>query len=139
MSEKRLTPKQEAFCVAYLELASGSAAYRSAYGAGKMSDMSIRSAVSRMLALPHISQRIADLRAQVAQVAVVDTAWVVEKAKKVVELSVDPKEETYDAKAAVSALSLLAKHVGGFTDKVEHSGNVGVVVERRTPPLDDDA
>lgn len=146
----RLTPKQEAFCAAYMELQNAGAAYRAAYDAAKMTDMSCRVSASRLLSQPNIRQRIAELRAQVAERAVVDTAWVVERAVQVVDRSLEatPVRDrkgkiidgvwTYDAKATVSALALLAKHVGGFTDRVEHSGNVGVTVERRTPPLDDD-
>ena len=153
MREKqpRLTPKQEAFCVAYLKSASGSEAYIEAYGRGKMSDSSIRSAVSRLLELPHISQRISELRGEVAKRAVVDTAWVVEKAVEVVKrgLEAEPVRDrkgkvidgvwTYDAKATVAALSLLAKYTGGFTDKIGRSGSVGVTVVRHTPPLDEES
>ena len=39
----------------------------------------------------------------------------------------------------VAALALMSKHTGGFTDRTEHSGAVGVtVIRRETPPIDDD-
>ena len=39
----------------------------------------------------------------------------------------------------VAALALMSKHTGGFADRTEHSGAVGVtVIRRETPPIDDD-
>lgn len=58
-----LTAKQEAFCLAYLELSNGSAAYRKCYSAGNMKDESVRVAAAKMLADPNIKLRIDELRA----------------------------------------------------------------------------
>ncbi len=60
-----LTPKQEAFCQAYVASLNGAQAYRSAYAVGEMTkDASVNVAASKLLADPKISQRIDVLQHQ---------------------------------------------------------------------------
>ena len=58
-----LTVKQEAFCHAYLQFANATEAYRQAYNAGGMKLRSITKEADRMMAMPAIAARIAELRA----------------------------------------------------------------------------
>ena len=57
-----LTPKQEAFCHAYMKLGSVADAYREAFSAEGMKSASIRVEGSRLLNSPNVSQRLGMLR-----------------------------------------------------------------------------
>jgi len=62
-----LTPKQEAFCHAYMRLGSVSDAYREAFNAEGMKASSIRVEGSRLLDSPNVSQRLEMLRGEKEQ------------------------------------------------------------------------
>ena len=57
-----LTPKQEAFCHAYMKLGSVADAYREAFSAEGMKASSIRVEGSRLLSSPNVTQRLDMLR-----------------------------------------------------------------------------
>lgn len=58
-----LTPKQEAFCLAYIETGNASEAYRRSYSAGKMKPESIAVKASELLKNGKITVRLEELRA----------------------------------------------------------------------------
>ncbi len=58
-----LSPKQESFCLAYIETANASEAYRRSYDAGKMKPSTINENASRLLARDAIRARLEELRA----------------------------------------------------------------------------
>lgn len=57
-----LTPKQEAFCQAYIETGNASEAYRTAYAADKMKPESINVNASKLLASAKVALRVDELR-----------------------------------------------------------------------------
>ncbi len=57
-----LTPKQEKFCLAYLETGNASDAYRQAYDADGMTAKTITEESCRILKTPKISARVGELR-----------------------------------------------------------------------------
>ena len=59
----KLTPKQEAFCLAYIETGNASMAYRRSYAAEQMSAGAIDVEACRLLAHPKIVPRIAEIQA----------------------------------------------------------------------------
>ena len=63
MAQAKLTPKQEAFCLAYIETGNASEAYRRAYNAEKMSDKVIHNKASDMAKRDDIGVRLEELRA----------------------------------------------------------------------------
>lgn len=63
----QLTPKQEKFCLVYLETGNASEAYRRAYDAGGMSDTSINRKAKELVDNGKISARLAELRAPILQ------------------------------------------------------------------------
>jgi phage terminase small subunit len=79
---RRLTQKQEAFCLAYLELGNASTAYCKAYSAGKMKAEGIRVNASKLLASTNIALRITELREKAAGVAILVAADVLSEIKK---------------------------------------------------------
>jgi phage terminase small subunit len=59
----RITPKQQAFVVAYIELQNCSAAYRTAYNTANMKPKTVHEAASRLLKNSKVAARIAELTA----------------------------------------------------------------------------
>jgi hypothetical protein len=62
-----LTQRQEAFCLAFIELGNASEAYRCAYKPKKATAKTINEEASRLLADPKVSARVAELRAGAAE------------------------------------------------------------------------
>ena len=65
--EYKLTIKQEAFCLAYIETNNASEAYRRAYDSSKMKPESVYESASRLLADVKITARLAELREPIMQ------------------------------------------------------------------------
>ena len=64
-----LTPKQEKFCLAYIETGNASEAYRQAYNAEKMKPAVISVKASELLANGKIAVRVSELREPAAKMA----------------------------------------------------------------------
>lgn len=128
MTEK-LTPKQDTFCREYIiDLNGTQAAIRAGY--------SKRTAVvqgSRLLMNANVSERIQTLmaeRAERAQRSADDVLRDIEKVKASCMQEVEDTElgamVMVDPKAALKALELEGRHRKMFTDKIEHSGKIGL-------------
>jgi phage terminase small subunit len=65
----KLTPKQEKFCHAYMELGDATKAYRAAGYSPSMPDKTKQEEACRLLKNPKVSARIAELRAPAAEKA----------------------------------------------------------------------
>lgn len=136
-----LRPKQEAFVREYLvDLNATQAAIRAGYSAktaGQIGDENLKK--------PQIRARIDELINKRAEKLELDAQWVLTKLKDVAERcltevepilefdrhsrSMEPTGEyKFDSQGANRALELIGKHLKMFTDKVEHSGDVGVKI-----------
>lgn len=169
-----LTPKQEAFCLAYVETGNASEAYRQAYNVSPdTKPESIWVNASKTLADAKVSQRVMELQEEARERNAVTVDRVVQELAKVgfsdirklftdtghllppaewpdeaagavssVEVVTKQSGETdEDGRKAVehvhkikvwdknSALEKLAKHLGMFVDRVEHTGKDGGPVE----------
>jgi len=69
MKSNNLTPKQEAFCQAYIRLGDKSAAYREAYSTSKLKDKSINELASTLSRGIKVASRIKELQSKVAIIA----------------------------------------------------------------------
>jgi phage terminase small subunit len=74
-----LTPKQEAFCLAYLETGNASEAYRRAYNASKMKPNSINVNASKLLADAKVTLRLKELNESAVSSAVMTRKEVLER------------------------------------------------------------
>lgn len=74
-----LTPKKEAFCLAYLETGNASKAYRRAYSAEKMKPETIHKRASELLADGEVAGRIAELQQAAASAAVMSRQEALER------------------------------------------------------------
>lgn len=66
----KLTPKQEAFALAYLETGNAAEAYRRAYSASRMGPASIQAEAGKLLANPSIALRIDELQAAIVDASI---------------------------------------------------------------------
>ena len=116
-----LTPKQEKFCLVYLETGNASEAYRQAYNTENMKPESINVNASKLLADAKIAQRLADLRAPAiakAQLTVEDLLRELEEARR---LALDTEAPA----PAVSATMGKAKLLGLDKQVIDHQSSDG--------------
>lgn len=117
---KRLTPKQEGFCLSYIETGNASEAYRRNYNAGRMKPETINRSAKALLDDPKITARIDELKAEHAkrhEITVDDLIAELEEAR---QLAID----TSQSGSAVTATMGKAKLLGLDKQLVEHSGEV---------------
>lgn len=132
--EKPLTPKQEAFALAYVETGSGAEAYRRAYDVRAATQhSSIYVAASKLLSDPKIALRVAQLQEQAAELVLYSKKQALDELEAARNLAM-MKEE---ASAAVSAITGKAKLFGFMSDRVkqevtgEGGGPVKLEITRR--------
>jgi hypothetical protein len=118
--------KHEAFARGILSGASGSDAYLEIYGG---SSAASRAHASRLVAKGSVAARIAELKAEAAQGAVIAARETLER------ISARARDETEGHEALqLRALELMGKHHKLFTERHEHNF-VGSVAERLTAAL----
>ncbi|MGG5150476.1 terminase small subunit [Alcaligenes aquatilis] len=118
-----LTPKQEAFALAYVETGNASEAYRRSYNAERMKPEVIAVKASELLAHGKVSVRIKELQAAHAdrhKLTVDDLLRELEEARQAALTA-----ETAQSSAAVAATMGKAKLLGMDKQVIEHSGPGG--------------
>jgi phage terminase small subunit len=125
----RLTPKQESFCLAYIETGNASEAYRRSYNATKSKPESINRLAKALIDNVKIASRLAELRKPVVEAAQLTLA---SHLKRLEDLSIAAEKERQYSPAIVAEVSR-GKAAGLYVDKVEHSGSVTVIAT----PLDE--
>lgn len=106
----KLTPKQEAFCLAYLETGNASEAYRRAYSAENMKPETVNRSAKELLDHPKITARLAELRRPIAKrhkITLDDLLRELEEARSAALSCENPQSS-----AAVSATMGKAKLLG---------------------------
>lgn len=102
MTERKLTPKQESFCLLYCETGNASEAYRRAYDAGKMLPGTINRKAFDLLENGKITAMIADLKAITAE----KWGWTREKAHSTLKKVLNsPDSKPSDIIGAVKVLN----------------------------------
>ncbi len=120
-----LTPKQEAFCLAYVESGSGAEAYRTAYDVkSETKHSTIYSAASHLLADTKISTRVKELQAQAVELVLYSKKQALDEYESARARAMEDGQYS----SAVSAVTGKAKLFGMHSDKldVEHKGGVTV-------------
>lgn len=110
-----LTPKQEAFCLAYLETGNASEAYRRSYNAGNMNANSVNRKAFELMENVKIGARLQELRAPAvakAQLTLQDHLEALQRLRDLAEAS-----EKYGP--AVTAEMARGKASGFYVDKVD--------------------
>lgn len=122
-----LTPKQEAFALAYVETGNASEAYRRSYNAEKMKPSVIAVKASELLANGNVSVRVAELQAahvERHEITVDDILRELEEARALAAGGEKPQPA-----AMVAASMGKAKLLGMLTDKTEVTGKDGGPVD----------
>ena len=120
-----LTPKQESFCLAYLETGSASEAYRQAYDVTGMKPESVNREAKSVIDNPKISSRIEELRAPVREAAQISLRQHLDDLKRLRDLA--EASEKYGP--AIQAEVARGKASGLYVEKQEISGPNGGPVE----------
>lgn len=119
-----LTPKQEAFCLAYVETGNASEAYRRSYDvAGDTKPETVWSEASRLLANPTVSARVKLLQQEARSLALVSVGTLTQELE---EARQHAMKDEKGASAAVSAILGKAKIHGLLVDRKEHTGKDGM-------------
>lgn len=116
----KLTPKQEAFTLAYIETGNASEAYRRAYNAENMSEKVIHNKASGLLKRGDIRVRVEALQKHHQQRHAVTVDSLTNELIEDRELA----HKNEQASAAIAATMGKAKLHGLLKDKIEHSGDV---------------
>ena len=122
-----LTPKQEKFCLVYLETGNASEAYRQAYDAQNMKPETVNKRASELLDNGEIAGRLEALRAPIiakAQLTVEDLLRELEEARR---LALDTEAPA----PAVSATMGKAKLLGLDKQVIDHTSSDGSMVPTR--------
>ncbi|WJV25902.1 MULTISPECIES: terminase small subunit [Pseudomonas] len=116
-----LTPKQEAFCLAYLKTGNASEAYRQAYAAKNMKPATINVKASELLSNGKVTVRLEELRAP----AVVAAQMTLESHLADLKMLRDKALEAEQFSAAITAETNRGKAAGLYTEKVDHTSSDG--------------
>ena len=135
-----LTAKQEEFCKGIIEGKSQADAYRSAYNAKNMSDNAIYRESSLLMTRPKITQRIKELRDQLASNSIMTAQERLEYLTRVIKGEEKEKILQYDNGEAVeveispslrtrlNAVDIMNKMQGEYTQKVVADVNNEVTI-----------
>ena len=115
----KLTAKQEAFCLAYIETNNASEAYRQAYNSSKMKPESVNESASRLLADVKITARLEQLRAPVRDRAQITLESHLERLNHLSLMA----EQAEQYSAAIKAEESRGKVAGLYVEKVDHTTN----------------
>jgi len=126
-----LTPKQESFCLFYLETGNASEAYRRAYSYQKMKPETINRTAKGMLDNPKIAARLAELRAPVVKKAQITLEGHLADLKRLR----DKAERDGKFSAAVTAEMARGKASGLYVEKTELTGKDGGPLQVDKPTL----
>lgn len=117
----KLTPKQEAFCMAYVETGNASEAYRRAYDVGNMKAATVNRTAKELLDNPKITARIAALQAEHRERHNITIDSLTDELEAARQLAFAEGK----ASAAVAATMGKAKLHGLLKDTHEHTGPDG--------------
>ncbi len=117
-----LTPKQEAFCLAYIETGNASEAYRQAYDAENMKPETVNRKAKVELDKGKIRARLDELQEAHRERHNVTVDSLTGELVEDRELA----RKNEQASAAINAVMGKAKLHGLLTDKVQHSGSVSL-------------
>lgn len=130
-----LTPKQEAFCQAYIETGNASEAYRTAYAADKMKPESVNRKAKELLDNGKIAARVAELQGEIKQRHNVTVDSLLAELEEARQAALGA--ETPQSSAAVAATMGKAKLTGLDKQVVELTGQGGGPVRVVTMSPDD--
>lgn len=112
-----LTPKQEAFCLAYIETGNASEAYRRSYDAGNMKPETVNRNAKALLDNSKIATRLAEIRKPAAEKAQMTLETHLEDLKALRDRAVEANQLS----AAITAEIARGKASGVHVEKSEQT------------------
>lgn len=128
-----LTPKQEAFALAYIETGNASEAYRRAYAAKGMTEKSINETASRLVKNVKVAARIAELRAPVVEKAGLTLDKHLDDLLRLRNMAVKDNKWA----AAINAEIARGKAAGLYVERTELTGKGGGPIPISNVPVKD--
>ena len=128
MTEKTLTPKQEAFCIAYIETGNATEAYRRAYEPTTNKEATLNRSAKALVDNPKIASRVSELRAPVIEAAQLTLESHLEELKRLRDAALSA--EKYGP--AINAEVARGRASGFYVEKVSLQGGLTVVVKDYT-------
>lgn len=110
-----LRPKQEAFCVAFIETGNASEAYRRSYDARRMKPGTVNRAAKELTDHPKITARLSELQKPAADAAVVTLAGHLRRLDELAKMAASHKQFS----AAITAEIARGKASGVHVEKTE--------------------
>ncbi len=123
-AKPKMTAKQKRFCEEYIKL---QCAAKAAKAAG-YSPKTAKNIGSQNLAKLHIKSHIAKLQSALSKTTKLDSEWVLKRLEKEADSALNT------ARDRIRATELIAKHLGMFTEKHEHTGKDGGPIETTEVP-----
>lgn len=123
-----LTPKQDAFCLAYMETGNASEAYRRSYNAGGMKPESVWRKANELMDNVKVAARIADLSEKIEAKALVTIERLTNDLLRIAQKGEDLAEAPGLSVARASLMDA-AKLNGLVVDKNEHTGKDGAAIK----------
>ncbi len=118
---RKLTQKQENFCLEYQKTGNASHSYRTAYGTENMAESTVNQEACRLKNTPHISARIEELKESSRKITNVTIDSLTGELNAVLAIAMEnPKGIT----AAVSAIMGKAKLHGLLIEKSKVESNI---------------
>ena len=121
-----LTPKQEGFCLSYIETGNATEAYRRNYSAKSMAEPTINRKAKGLIDNGKIRARLEELRKPVREAAQVTLKSHLDDLKRLRDLA----EADAKYSAAVTAEMARGKVSGLYVDRVENVGDINLVINR---------
>ena len=115
----KLTAKQEAFCLAYIETNNASEAYRRSYDSSKMKPETINKRSSELMQNGAITGRIEQLREPVRERAQITLESHLERLNHLSLMA----EQAEQYSAAIKAEESRGKVAGLYVEKIDHTTN----------------
>ena len=129
-SASTLNPKQKRFAEEYVKDLNGTEAYKRA-GYITKEEKTARINASRLLSHANVKAYVQELQQKRSEKLKINAEYVLKHLIKMAEA----KEDFVENKDRIKCLELIGKHIGMFTDKVEHSGSMSnnVSITQLTP------
>jgi phage terminase small subunit len=126
---RALTPKQEAFCLAYIQTGNASEAYRRSYDATKMKDKTVWEKASVLLSDGKVSARVKELRASVTEIGIMSAQEALEEATRLARFDIRKlyrpdgspipiQDLDEDTARCVAAVDIHEEYAGSGKDRV---------------------
>lgn len=124
----KLTAKQEAFCIAYIETGNATEAYRRVYNPTTTKEATLNRSAKALVDNPKIAARVADLRAPVIEAAQMTLESHLDELKRLRDAALSA--EKYGP--AINAEVARGRASGFYVEKVSLQGGLTVVVKDYT-------